>query len=162
MLHLIPPQLHIALLRAAHQLRLQWWRWRRTRVAGAQVVAIDPQGRVLLIRHSYGLHHWTLPGGGLARGESAIAAAVREAREEAGVILAEPVEIAVMRHMPHGSDNDVRVIAGWTSDTPRADGREIVAAQFFAVADLPADIARSLPGLLPGYVTAAKAARQAR
>ncbi|MEO5597509.1 MAG: NUDIX domain-containing protein [Novosphingobium sp.] len=161
MLHLIPPRLHIVLLRAAHGVRRRWWRLRGTRVSGAQVVAIDPLGRVLLIRHSYGSEHWTLPGGGLQRGENAVAAAQREAFEEAAVRLTGAVEIAVMKHMPHGSNNDIRVVAGWTDDTPRADGREIVAAQFFAVDALPPDMARSLPRLLPGYVTAARAARPA-
>jgi len=160
MLHLIPPRLHIALLRAAHSLRRRWWRVRGTRVSGAQVVALDPLGRVLLIRHSYGASHWTLPGGGLQRGESPVTAATREAFEEAAVRLSGATQIAVMQHMPHGSNNDVRVVAGWTEDTPRADGREIVAAQFFALDALPPDIARSLPGLLPGYVRAAIAARQ--
>jgi 8-oxo-dGTP pyrophosphatase MutT (NUDIX family) len=161
MLYLIPPRLHIALLRVAHGVRRRWWRIRGTRVTGAQVVALDPLGRVLLIRHSYGSRHWTLPGGGLQRGESAVAAAMREALEEAAVRLTDAVEIAVMQHMPHGSNNDVRVIAGWTDDAPRADGREIVAAQFFALDALPPDVARSLPGLLPGYVTAATTARRA-
>jgi 8-oxo-dGTP pyrophosphatase MutT (NUDIX family) len=160
MLHLISPRLHIALLRTAHALRRRWWHVRGTRVSGAQVVALDGEGRVLLIRHSYGSSHWTLPGGGMRRGESAVAAAMREAFEEAAVRLTGAVEIAVMKHMPHGSNNDIRVVAGWTIDLPRADGREIVAAQFFALHALPSDMARSLPGLLPGYVTTAKAARR--
>jgi 8-oxo-dGTP pyrophosphatase MutT (NUDIX family) len=51
----------------------------------AAVVVRDGDGRVLLVRHSYGKERWSLPGGEVDPGESPAEAAVREAREEAGV-----------------------------------------------------------------------------
>ena len=51
----------------------------------AAVVVQDGRGRVLLVRHSYGKERWSLPGGAVDQGESPAEAAVREAREEAGV-----------------------------------------------------------------------------
>jgi ADP-ribose pyrophosphatase YjhB (NUDIX family) len=52
-----------------------------------RVVAIDPQGRVLLFRYDdpppSGVH-WATPGGGLEPGEDYYAGAVRELREETG------------------------------------------------------------------------------
>ena len=46
---------------------------------------LDAEGRVLLVRHSYGKERWSLPGGEVDPGESPAEAAVREAREEAGI-----------------------------------------------------------------------------
>ena len=52
-----------------------------------RVIAVDPQGRVLLFRYDdpppYGVH-WATPGGGLDPGEDYYAGAVRELREETG------------------------------------------------------------------------------
>ncbi|HEY1710425.1 MAG TPA: NUDIX domain-containing protein [Rhizomicrobium sp.] len=58
---------------------------------GVRVFIEDSQGRIVLIRHSY-LAGWFLPGGGVDRGELPDAAAVREAREEAGVTRSAPPE----------------------------------------------------------------------
>lgn len=45
------------------------------------------QGKVLLIRNTYGIGHWTLPGGGVGRKELPIDAVKREVKEEVGIIL---------------------------------------------------------------------------
>ncbi len=160
MLRLIPKPLHIAALRTVHALRLRWWRLMGTRVTGCRVVALDARCRVLLIRHSYGVSHWMLPGGGMKRGEDPVVAGARELFEETAVRITGAAKIGMIADTLHGSVNDVHVIAGWTRDTPVADGREIVEAAFFALDALPADISRRLPDLLPGYVIAAKAARR--
>jgi len=52
---------------------------------GASLMAIDDDGRLLLVRQSYGSDRWVLPGGGAHRGESLHDAALREGWEEAGV-----------------------------------------------------------------------------
>ena len=75
MLHLIPAPAHRTVLRIAHGLRLRWWRMRKPRLAGCRVLALDREDRVLLVRHSYGSGKWMPPGGGLTRGEDALAAA---------------------------------------------------------------------------------------
>jgi ADP-ribose pyrophosphatase YjhB (NUDIX family) len=58
----------------------------RTRRAG-RVIALDPDGRVLLMRYDDGPpngRHWSTPGGGLNRGESYADGAARELTEETG------------------------------------------------------------------------------
>ncbi len=160
MLRLIPKPLHIVALRSVHAVRIRWWRFRKTRLSGCRVLVLDGQDRVLLIRHSYGSPNWMLPGGGMKRGEDPLLCAAREVWEECAVRIERAVEIGIVTDMMHGSGNDVRVVAGWTSDAPRADGREIAEAQFFALDDLPHDLAGKLPDQIPVYVTAAKAAHR--
>ena len=47
-------------------------------------LVIDGQGRVLLVRHSY-MTGWSLPGGGVDRGEPPEVAVFRELAEEVGL-----------------------------------------------------------------------------
>ena len=63
-----------------------WSRMSRGMTLGVRGVAVDGEGRVLLVRHTY-LHGWWLPGGGVERGQFCEAALIREMREEAGVIV---------------------------------------------------------------------------
>lgn len=143
MLHrLIPAPLHRVALRIAHGLRKRWWRWRRPRVTGCCVIALDSDGRVLLVRHSYGQRSWTLPGGALGRGEDPAQGARRELREEVGCRLVEIRSVAVLSEGLHGAENIVHLYAGTTRDAARADRREIVEVGFFPRDDLPRPLAR--------------------
>lgn len=56
---------------------------------GAHAQLVDRQGRILLVRHSY-MNGWSLPGGGVGRGEPPDQAVIRELREELGVVRAKP------------------------------------------------------------------------
>jgi ADP-ribose pyrophosphatase YjhB (NUDIX family) len=49
---------------------------------GAAAVVLDGQGRVLLVKHSYGPLNWELPGGAAEPDESITETALREVREE--------------------------------------------------------------------------------
>jgi ADP-ribose pyrophosphatase YjhB (NUDIX family) len=136
----------------AHAVRVRWWRLRRPLVEGCRVLAVNPGGEVLLVRHSYGARHWMLPGGGMAHGETPVAAATRELFEETACVLTGAVEVAVTHRVVHGATNISHVIAGRTSSVPRPDGREIVDARYFAPNALPPDISRSLAENLAGWL----------
>lgn len=59
-------------------------RLQRGMTLGVRAVAVDAQGRVMLVKHTY-LHGWWLPGGGVDRGEQTGEAAARELFEETGL-----------------------------------------------------------------------------
>ena len=155
MLYLIPAPLHRTGLRMAHAIRLRWWRIRSPRLAGCRVIALDSEGRVLLIRHSYGSDRWMPPGGGLARGEDPVTAAQRELREETGCRLEHARMLAQTSEDLHGAANLVHIVAGITRDAAIADGREIIEAAFFAIDDLPEAMPPRLRARLPDWVRAA-------
>ena len=143
MVHWLPARLHRAALPLAHDLRDRWRRWRKAPIAGSSVILTNPAGAVLLLRHSYGPLVWALPGGGLARGEDPLACARREVFEELGLTLGDMVPVAVIEEVISGSPHTAHVFAATTADVPRPDGREIVAARFFAPGDWPADLGRT-------------------
>ena len=58
---------------------------------GACAVVENPEGRVLLVRHSY-MAGWGLPGGGVGHGEPPEDALLRELREEVGLQQSDPPE----------------------------------------------------------------------
>lgn len=156
MLRLIPPPLLRALLVQAHRVRLVWWRLRKPLLIGCRVLAFDGEGRVLLVRHSYGSGRWLLPGGGVARGETALMAAIRELGEETACALEDPREIAVIEEPLAGTVNRVHVITGRVRGIARGDGCEIVAAEFFALDALPAELAQQLERHLADWVALAR------
>lgn len=146
MLHLIPAGLHRTALRVAHAIRRRWWRLARVRLNGCRVLAFDPQGRILLIRHSYGSGNWMLPGGGIGRNEAPLDAGVRELREETGCALKGARVHIVVEEPLYGTINRVHVIVGLVQDDPRCDGREVIAARLVAQDELPENLSPVLKG----------------
>ena len=61
-------------------------------VAYAACALVERDGKVLLVRHSY-VAGWLLPGGGVARGEPAEQAILREMKEEIGLERCAPPEL---------------------------------------------------------------------
>jgi 8-oxo-dGTP pyrophosphatase MutT (NUDIX family) len=123
----LPGWLHRWLLRMLQPLRLRLWGLLRREVEGVMVLGFTPDGRLLLVRHSYHLpDQWLVPGGGRARGEDVMATAKREMAEEAGCTLTDAVRLGqILRKMPQGWTNRIELVTGTITGTPVADHREI-------------------------------------
>ena len=118
--------------RLAYRLILIYAFFVRPKHEGA-LVAVWHQGRVLLVKASY-RKGWSLPGGGIDRGEAPLDAAVREAREEIGLTL-DPAQLTLAQEttMLHAYLLDhARIFAVELEDMPSLaiDHREIVEAVF--------------------------------
>jgi ADP-ribose pyrophosphatase YjhB (NUDIX family) len=105
---------------------------------GAQGVLIDPEERVLLVRHSY-RPGWFFPGGGVEWGEPMELALARELEEEVGARLLDAPELlgvyANFASFP-GDHIAVFVARRWVRRDDH-HSREITEARFFARRDLP-------------------------
>lgn len=143
MWRLVPAPLHRALMPLAHWVRHRWRRWRKTPIAGVSVIVTNLGGDVLLLRHSYGPAVWSLPGGGLGRGEDPLEAARREVREELGVELARIEPVGTLEEVLSGSPHTAHIFAGVCDRQPRPDRREVTEARFFPSHSLPEPLGRT-------------------
>ena len=111
---------------------------------GVRGVAVDGDGQVLLVKHTY-LHGWWLPGGGVERGQTAEAALVREMREEAGLIVeGRPQLLSVHANERHFRGDHVLVYRiDRFSMTDRTSHGEIADIGWFAPDALPEDTHRA-------------------
>jgi 8-oxo-dGTP pyrophosphatase MutT (NUDIX family) len=117
----------------------------RPMTLGVRGVALDGEGRVLLVKHGY-TPGWHFPGGGVEPGETCEQALLREMEEEASVALEPPLRLHGLFHNSHVSPRDhvaVYVARRFRVLGERAPDREILAARFFALEALPEDATRA-------------------
>lgn len=109
------------------------------KTVGVRMLAEDADGRVCLIRHTYGdTAVWALPGGAVDWREDPEAAALRELREEAGIGRLWDVRLhGTYRHTLNWADDIVIVFAGRTDQPCHPASPEIAEAAFFATDALP-------------------------
>ena len=122
-----------------YRIRRSLLRWLRLRTRGVKVMAFNPSGELLLIRNSYGDRSlFLLPGGGIGRGESPAAAAVRELREECGIAVRDVVPLATYLSGAEGKRDTIYLFKARAEGDPRADSPEVEEAGFFPLDALPA------------------------
>ncbi|KQO70468.1 DNA mismatch repair protein MutT [Methylobacterium sp. Leaf469] len=108
---------------------------------GVRGAAIDGQGRVCLVRHTY-VAGWHLPGGGVEVGENAVAAMIREFREEAGIVVdpGETLRLHGFYHHATGAGRDhvaLYLAPAFTVPAAKRPDREIAESGFFRLDALP-------------------------
>ena len=121
------------------------------RTRGVKCVLLDEDGRAVFVRHTYGDRRcWELPGGGARRGESAPAAARREAWEELGVDVAEWRELGSVRGEWYAKVEDLVVLAAPAPRAPlRPDPVEIATVARFPPGEPPHPVGRTTAAALP-------------
>lgn len=135
-----------------------WWWLRRPKAFGATIV-VRHGDRVLTVKESYRFG-FSLPGGGINRGETPLAAAVRELAEETGLIVA-PHDLRFLTQIRSTYEfrrNTTHVFEYVADEEPavHVDGREIVAAAWVRPDDnLPRVAGSPLDFLLSGRLARA-------
>lgn len=122
-----------------------YWRFSRPLTVGVRAVVLDGAGRVFLVKHSY-VAGWHLPGGGVEKGETLLAALARELREEGNIELtAKPALHSIYFNRRISSRDHVAlyVVRSFQQPSPPRPNHEIVAHGFFAIQSLPADTSRA-------------------
>ena len=126
-------------LRVVYRPRRAFLRWSKLGRGGA-VLAIRSADTVLVVRHSY-RPRLDLPGGGIDRGETAEAAAYREAQEEIGIAVphGELRHLGPLRNRFAGPDSRSHLFEWRVERLPqvRIDQREIVWAGPVRPRDVP-------------------------
>ena len=104
----------------------------KNRGRGAGVVVVDDHGRILM-----GCHHksrkWTTPGGHIDEKETYPEGAMRELREEAGLVGKDPIEIAQGNH--DGNESRTFLVTNYKGKL-KGDG-ELEGLKFFEISELP-------------------------
>jgi len=113
----------------------------RRHIEGAQMIILRGD-EVMLIKTTY-RPHWEFPGGAIDKGESAEDAAIREAQEEAGIVVSKVVK-KLGTYMGHAYMQQVTyhvfLAGGWMENNKWASGFEIAERQFFPLNALPLNI----------------------
>ncbi len=130
--------------------RMHWW-ITRPLVIGVRIILVQ-EGKVLLVRHTY-QRHWYFPRGAVKKGETLLAAASREAHEEAGVVVGETPRLhGIYSSFYEGKSDHIAVFSCENFQIDQATDRwEIDACQFFLLDALPVDLSPACRRRLQEY-----------
>lgn len=128
----------VVLLRIAAGLRKVVWRVLGPRTIGVRALVVDGQGRVLLVRHTYGPKAWHLPGGGVKRRESLDEAVRREVHEETGIVVRGSLRLlGTYSNLQDGKSDHISVFVVEHWEREESDAAEIAEDGWFDPEELP-------------------------
>ena len=112
--------------------------WPGPRQIGSGALIFDREGRVLLVKHTYGKFNWELPGGLSEAGESVDQTIVREVREETGLRV-QPERLTAVYYSEPGDMHHFAFVCTLVDKQaePVPSSPEIAACRFFSRDDLP-------------------------
>lgn len=115
-------------------------RWKLRRNAPCADVAVERDGRLLMVRRALEPYAgcWEWPGGYMELGETPAAAAIREIREELGVLVRLTAVLGVyVDPWPNGDHVHVHTFVGEIDGEPVLDPHELLECRWFDADDLP-------------------------
>jgi ADP-ribose pyrophosphatase YjhB (NUDIX family) len=127
---------------------------RRPMTLGVRAIALDPEGRVFLVRHTYvpGFH---LPGGGVERGETALQSLLRELEEEGRLQGGDEPRLIGFYYNPRHSRRDhvaLYLVRDVRQTKPRKPDWEIAESGFFPLDALPQETTTSTRARIAEYL----------
>jgi len=125
-----------------HKLMTLGWFFRRPKTYGAHAIALTPERRLILVKLWYA-PGWRMPGGGRSPDEPATEAALRELREEIGMIAHGSVEpgCELDEQVDFKRDTCSLIIVRDVEFRPKRWSWEVEAVCDAPLDDLPADLA---------------------
>jgi 8-oxo-dGTP pyrophosphatase MutT (NUDIX family) len=110
------------------------------KLMGAAAVILNDEGRILLVKHSYGKLNWELPGGLSEKNESAEETAKREVVEETAL----EVSVGRLTGIYYEPSNDMHHFVFLCQVTgnqfPQIGSSEILECEYYRIDDLPRPI----------------------
>ena len=113
---------------------------RSSRGRGVKMLVEGESGGVLLVRHTYGKRHWTLPGGRVRRDEPTDSAAQRELEEELSLAPAQLEGLGSYPVTHHRRHEIVNVFLASGASAVKPNPVEIAAARWFRWDSLPDEL----------------------
>lgn len=128
-----------------------YWFIARPETRGAKCL-IEHDGKILMIRNSYGRKYWTFPGGYVEKNESPKEGAIREAHEEVGIRVADATLLgSYASNREYKRDMVHCFYAKVTSPEYTIDPIEIAEAKWFPLDQLPERCGSSVPRIMEMY-----------
>ena len=129
-------------------IRHAYWFIVRPKTLGVKCL-VENEEAFLLVRINYGHRRWTVPGGGIHKGEAPEVAAMRELKEEAGIVADKVRKIGEYTNTHQYKIDTVHVYHTRVPNRDSSiDGFEIAEAEWFTLAQLPKDRMPSVDRIL--------------
>jgi ADP-ribose pyrophosphatase YjhB (NUDIX family) len=138
-------------MKVGFELIKMYWFIARPEGEGAKCLILH-QGKILLIRHTYGPRVWTIPGGGRKGVESLEDTARREVKEETGLEIDRLFKLGSWTHRQFHKEDTIHFFFGETwNPTVRIDRIEVEDADWFGPLALPFPVGENVQVVLKLY-----------